>query len=67
MKGFIKAFGFGMGIYATALVFSLGAVYGIKAQKRVEDGRETPGDKRMFASVDYLDETVDQLSEVYGK
>ena len=67
MKGFIKAVGFGMGFYAVALVFSLGAVYGIKTQKRVEDGNETAADNVTFSSIDYLDRSMDQLSEVYGK
>lgn len=66
MKGFVKALGFGAGIYAVALTFSLGVVYGIKAQKCADEEHETPGDKYMFDKIRFLDESVDQLREVYG-
>jgi hypothetical protein len=66
MKGFLKGLGIGMGIYGVALTFSLGVVYGIKAQQRAEEGELTPADRMLFDSVDTLDNSVDQLKEAFG-
>lgn len=66
MKGFLKGLGIGMGIYGVALTFSLGVVYGIKAQKRAEEDKMTPYDRVLFDSVDTLDNSVDQLKEAFG-
>lgn len=70
MKGFLKGLGiglgFGMGFYGVALTFSLGVVYGIKAQKRAEEDELTPADRELFDSVDTLDNSVDQLKETFG-
>lgn len=55
-----------MGIYGVALTFSLGVVYGIKAQQRAEEDELTPADRMLFDSVDTLDNSVDQLKEAFG-
>lgn len=66
MKGFIKAIGIAMGVYGVAMTFSLGVLYGIKAQQRAEEGNETAGDRYLFNTTKYLDESVDQLKEAFS-
>jgi hypothetical protein len=66
MKDFIKAIGIAMGVYGVAMTFSLGVLYGIKAQQRTETGTETAGDKVLFNSVNKLDESVEQLRDTFS-
>ena len=65
MKGILKGIGIGLGVYGVALAFSLGVVYGVKAQERVAEDRETDGDRVLFASIDNLDKSVEQLRSTF--
>lgn len=65
MKGLMKGLGIGLGVYGVALAFSLGVVYGVKAQERSAEDRETDGDRVLFASIDNLDKSVEQLRSTF--